>query len=414
MVDSQPTTRPGAGTLAGPRRPPARRDWRPWWRLSPVARAAIVDVVSTFVALKSGFYLLALFATWMLPEYGGDAYPRWYSGAERLIDISWRWDGEWYMSIARDGYALRDGYTNVAFFPLYPLLTRALALALPGGNLPLAGVLVVGAAFLAALFYLHALAMLDGGPALARRAVWYVAIVPTGFFFHAAYSESLFLLTAAATIYHVRREEWWAAGVWGMLATLTRAQGVVLWLPLAWALATVWRRERRLPRRSLGSLALPPLGVGLFMAYLYASFGDPLAFLHVQSEWGRSLGFPPATLWQGLAMVFAGYRDWTYPLETINTVMVALYLLIALASLRRWPAAYTLYVFASLTLALLMPAEGRPVESGARFMAVLFPVAFSVAAWSEKHPALGVLVTAVCLPMFALLAALFVNWYWVV
>ncbi len=182
-MDTRRTTRAGAGVLAGPRRPPTWLSWRRTWRLSPATRAAIFDVVATFAAIKCGFYLLALLATWMLPEYAGDGYPRWYSGADRLIDVSWRWDGEWYMSIAREGYALRDGYTNVAFFPLYPLLTKLLGLVLGGEQLPLAGVLVASAAFLAALGYLHALATLDGGPALARRAIWYVAIVPSAFFF---------------------------------------------------------------------------------------------------------------------------------------------------------------------------------------------------------------------------------------
>ena len=411
---AQSTTEGGAGVLP---RPARARGWLPLPRAIRGAGSlsnTLADVLACFIAIKIGFYLLALFATWMLPEYAGGAYGLWHTGADRMIDISWRWDGQWYMSIAREGYRLGDGYANVAFFPLFPLLVRLLGLALGEAQLPLAGVLVVNFAFLGALFYLYMLAAMDGGPGLARRAIWYVAIMPTAFFFHVAYAESLFLLAAAGVIYHARRGQWWLAGLWGLLGAATRAQGLLLWLPLAWELARHWRREKTLPRRHLPALLLPPLGIGVFMAYLLLRFGDPLAFLHVQSEWGRSFGFPPATLWRGLEAVFAGYQSWKYPLQTINTAMVSIYLAVALASVRRGPASYTLYVVASLTMALLLPVEQSPTESAARFMAVLFPVAFSVAAWSEAYPPLGRLVSAASLPLFALLASLFVTWHWVV
>jgi hypothetical protein len=37
-----------------------------------------------------------------------------------------RWDAGWYVEIARDGYRYEPGVpSNAAFFPLYPLLIRA-------------------------------------------------------------------------------------------------------------------------------------------------------------------------------------------------------------------------------------------------------------------------------------------------
>jgi len=37
-----------------------------------------------------------------------------------------RWDAGWYLEIARDGYRYEPGVpSNAAFFPLYPLLIRA-------------------------------------------------------------------------------------------------------------------------------------------------------------------------------------------------------------------------------------------------------------------------------------------------
>lgn len=379
------------------------------------ARAdAIVAVLATFVAIKVAFYVVAAFALMMLPEYAGGEWEKWYTGAPAVIDLSWRWDGEWYLSIAREGYRIQTGWSNVAFFPLFPLLIRLFGPFLGPDGYALAGVLVVNLAFLGALFYLHALAAMDGGAAHARRAVWYVAIFPSAFFFHAAYSESLFLLSAAGVLWHARQGEWWRAGLWGLLAALTRTQGVLLVLPLAWELGRRWwtRRERVWP--GMLALGLPPLGLLSFMAHLHLRVGDALAFMHVQSEWGRSFAFPLVTLLEAVRVAMEGPGEMHYPLGLLNTLAVLLVLGVAIANLGRWPAVYSIYVWASLIVALASPAVGRPTESGARFMAVLFPVMFALAAWSESRPLLARSVTAVSLVLFALLTALFVNWYWVV
>src|SRR5687768_9013424 len=45
------------------------------------------------------------------------------------------WDGDWFVGIARNGYHLEafgdTGYHDYAFFPLYPMLVRILALPAP-------------------------------------------------------------------------------------------------------------------------------------------------------------------------------------------------------------------------------------------------------------------------------------------
>ena len=55
------------------------------------------------------------------------------------VDIWARWDGGWFMHIARDGYT--DSTTSTAFFPAYPLLVRAVGWV-SGGHDVLAGVVV--------------------------------------------------------------------------------------------------------------------------------------------------------------------------------------------------------------------------------------------------------------------------------
>ena len=72
------------------------------------------------------------------------------------------------------------------------------------------------------------------GDEIAGRAVWLLAIFPTSVFFTTLYTESLFLMTSVAAFYYARRSRWALAGIWGLLASLTRVTGLLLLLPLAW------------------------------------------------------------------------------------------------------------------------------------------------------------------------------------
>jgi len=165
-----------------------------------------------------------------------------------------RWDARWYDDLARLGYNIRgpDGFKNVAFFPLYPLLTRTLhdasavvardvlAVPVPDKFWPpylLPGMIVANLCAFVALAFLYGLVRLDHGRPTARRAVTLLALCPPSIFLFAAYSESTFLLCAIAFFYALRLERWWQAGLWGLLAAATRPPGVVLLAPfiLAWA-----------------------------------------------------------------------------------------------------------------------------------------------------------------------------------
>jgi Mannosyltransferase (PIG-V) len=207
-----------------------------------------------------------------------------------LLDVWGRWDAEHYLSIAAQGYHGND----VAFFPLYPFAIHVLG-ALVGDHL-IAGLLISNLAFFAALGYLYALAKLEFGEhAAAFHAIFYIAIFPTAIFFSAVYTESLFLLLTVASVYYARRGNYITAGVFGALASMTRVEGVLTALPLAYEVWRGWveRRGTTLARGIVG-LALVPAGLFAYMFYLYALQGDPMAFSHVQATWNRYLA-PPWT-----------------------------------------------------------------------------------------------------------------------
>ncbi len=60
-----------------------------------------------------------------------------YPSTHLFWDTFARWDSGWYFGIARYGYEFVEaGRSNLAFFPVYPLLMRYVALAMGGGRVP--------------------------------------------------------------------------------------------------------------------------------------------------------------------------------------------------------------------------------------------------------------------------------------
>src|SRR5512137_431062 len=105
-----------------------------------------------------------------------------------LLDAFGRWDAHWYLDVAARGYALRGPLasvqSNVAFFPLYPWLVRALAAVLPGSgeaSLFVAGLLVSNAALLGGLWIAWRIARDATDEETAGRTVLYLLLFPAGF-----------------------------------------------------------------------------------------------------------------------------------------------------------------------------------------------------------------------------------------
>ena len=279
--------------------------------------------VATATVLTLGVASRALFLR--DPQHAESMHGFWASVFEPWA----HWDGVWFVRIAADGYAAHPW--SPAFFPLYPLTVRA-ASVLTEGNLVIAGVLVSLVCYAASMVVLFRLTRDELGPQAALWTVVFVSLFPTALVFQAAYSESLFLLLTLLCLSLARRGRWASACAAGLLAALTRSTGVLLLLPLA----MIWWEQRRgrcirlpggpatrvtgpvlgtalAPRPAVGRLTpssvlwllLVPAGLGLYMAYLWGQYGNPLLFATVQGNWGRHPGLPFTTLWQELVAVAA-------------------------------------------------------------------------------------------------------------
>ncbi len=190
------------------------------------------------------------------------------------------WDGEWYERIATEGYRFApDGKAySLAFFPVYPLLTRAvMMLGLP---FAVAGSLVNNLAFLGALYFLYQWAKERYDTYVAKWAVAAMAWCPYSLFATVNYTEGLFLLSTTAALRAFDRENYTGVTIWGIIATATRIPGIFLVPAFLWV---AWKEKRG--ARAYFASVVTPLGLLLFSLYCALNFRNLLAFKMAQQGW---------------------------------------------------------------------------------------------------------------------------------
>jgi Gpi18-like mannosyltransferase len=222
-------------------------------------------------------------------------------------DTFFAWDSLLYKKIASSGYdySLERKEYLVAFFPLFPLLSRAvMSIGLP---FEVAGTLVNNLAFLGALIVLYAWINERHGMITARWVTAVLAWFPQSLFGTVIYSEGVYLLfsTAALRAFDQKQNGWTA--LWGAMATATRPTGIAM-IP-AFLLAS-WK-ERRGIKAYLASLATAG-GLFLYSLFCQIQFGDALAFINAQKAWRPSLGFDWQGWWKMLMQITIGAANWKY------------------------------------------------------------------------------------------------------
>jgi len=381
----------------------------------------LFQVVMVFALSRLIVFAVAHIGNVMLPTDTGhwmpeDIHPFWGMWA--------RWDSQWYKWIVEHGYWLRPGQrSNVAFFPLYPLLVDVLSSAVEGNPI-IASIVISNASLLGAFIFLYKLTLLEfKDKDSAYRTIFYLAFFPTSFFLSSMYTESLFLLCSVAAIYFARLRQWNWATLMGILASATRVVGVVTlglvmweWLRVhGWTLNRIhtqkaWRDLRRGIKQDwlqLLVIALIPLGLFSYMAFLKLNFGDPVAFATVQSAWNRVNIGPLAVIAKDLRYIFAeGFnRHNTLSFLNIATFIGAIGL--ALGVWKRLGAGYSIYVL----VMLILPFSSSS-QSILRYVLVCFPI-FMMLGEMGKNPKFDRYLSVGFASLLGLMTAIYVNWIFV-
>lgn len=198
------------------------------------------------------------------------------------------WDGGWYVYAAQHGWPnhVKPGLGNeaqdtLAFFPGLPTVIRAVHFVLPL-SWERAGEVAAFLTQMAMVAGLWLLARDIWDRAVADRAVAMMCFFPGAFILAIMYSEPLLIACGAFCLLALRRQRWVLAGLFGAAGTFTRLTGVALVVCCAWEAFRAIRTERRW--MALVAVAISPAGIVGWFAYLWASTGDKLAWLHTEQK----------------------------------------------------------------------------------------------------------------------------------
>jgi hypothetical protein len=393
---------------------------------SKIPRRAWGFIIVVFATSRL-FYLLA--GALLVRVVPIDAWQQQSSDVPfRTLNIWAHMDGDHLLAIAENGYSVG----SPAYFPLYPLLVRAVAEFFGGplnrGGLSGYGVLISLITFYFALYFVYRIAEEGWGVRVAEGTVLALAFFPTSFFFNAVFTESLFLALSAGAVWAVRvRKDLPLACLLAALATATRTVGVFLLI----LLLVEWWRDRRAYGWRGAYLLLAPAGLLTYMAYLWWRLGNPLAFVNAQGNWGRGaantgtlpeialrLAYENATAlldpnnyepfgFERLIIVLSG-QNYLYNL----LFFLGALLVLAVGWRRLLPGEFSAYSLILVGVSSVFGPPDNPLISTPRYLLVVFPLFIVLGALLKDRRLLaGYLLISV--PASLVFTALFVGWYFV-
>jgi len=357
------------------------------------------EVLLDFAVTRTAVIVIAELASVIIGQRAGQHVQE---SSNILLNVWGRWDAVHYLNIATQGY---QG-TDMAFFPLFPLLIRVLGRLV--GNHLIAGILISNGSFFFGLLFLYKLLEHEYDRTVARRAIFYVSIFPSAVFFSAVYTESLFFMLTVASFYYMRAHRWWLAGAIGFLAALTRVEGVLLVVPFAIEWYSQYKPRLRAHIAQLVPSGLIPLGLFVYMAYLWVLVGDPLYFSHVQVHWNRHFAPPWVSIINSFHAIFTATSGQAIAGQAIELAFTALMIGVLIGGWRLLRPSYIAY----MALSILVPMSTSSLMSMPRFALVLFPM-YAILAREGERPWVNNLIVASFLPLLGLFTVLYADWYWV-
>ena len=338
-----------------------------------------------FTLTLIGVYLLCrLFSGVVIAVVAGHQTPVTWTGPHPdYFSMTVMWDGSWYREIAEHGYPATvpvdpsNGHVQQnawAFYPAFPMLTRAL-MSVTGLGFPVVGSTLallcgVGAAALMGLLLRDRV-----GPRAALGAVAVFGAFLSAPSLQLAYTESLALLLLVGYLLAIGRERWLTATALALAIGLTRPIAAPLALVTVVAVWLRWRRREREPiswREGLSALsALAGCGVAGLMwpAIAWYVTGDRTAYTDTMGAWRSGGHVVFVRPWLDMARYLFG--DTFGP---VGLAVLAVGLLVMLLGpwaaglgpeLRVWPLAYAAYLVVVLD----------PWTSIFRYLLPLFPLA---------------------------------------
>jgi Gpi18-like mannosyltransferase len=229
------------------------------------------------------------------------------NGMETIVA---NYDGPLYMVAAKTLYNKAAIETNFQFplpaeyytahFPLFPLLIKFFGLVI---NYPYAMLIAtVLSSILATFFFIKLISQyVNKKDALFLTFVF--SIFPARWLIvrSVGSADPLFVASIIASLYYFKNKKYWAAGIWGMIAQITKSPGILLFVSyVVFLLIPVFKDKFLVPvkkwfesinLKKTYPILLIPLSLILVFAFYKITQGDFWAYFH--SGDNIHLAFPP-------------------------------------------------------------------------------------------------------------------------
>ena len=373
-------------------------------------------IIKSVILWRLAILVVAALATFFLPiqdccqEFGSRLSPAYLTG------IWSNFAGKDFLDLARFGYGLPLKPSTYIYFPAFSGAINLLAKFIP--NYLTSGLVLVHTSLIFALYFLYQLIKFDFKELIARNTILLLLLFPTAFFFGAIYTESFFLLLIVLSFYHVRKERFFLACLFGLLASATRFAGIFLWPALIWE---IWQGHAKRAKKegidtALVWLILPPLGLLTYMKHLYLKTGDVFTFLKITPDYGPNIVVNKLIL---LHQVFFRYgkmligSNWANPLYFVvlfELLVGALFLALTFFAFKKLRRSYAVYTL----LSYLIPTFTGTFASLPRYVLTIFPGFILMSLWfSRQKPIIKYLYFAVNIITAIFFIILFTRGYFV-
>ncbi len=270
------------------------------------------------------------------------------------------WDGPDYIRISRFNYR---SLFDASFYPLYPALIYFFTIIFRS---PLITALIISwsSLFGALYFFIKILRHLGlvHKPYDALTAVSFLLLFPTGVFFLATYTESLFAFLSLAAIYYALKKHWAMSALLLIIAGTAHITAL-----LVIGLVCLILIEEKVKIWQIGlNIAAGLAGTGIFAIYQQYKYHDAFAFLKSQAKIHRWLHHGLVNLW--------------YSLGAFNALSIVLIILSAIYFWNKRKS-FSLYALSFL----LIPLIGGQYGGFNRYVIVAFPVEFMLYRFCRDH-----------------------------
>ena len=217
------------------------------------------------------------------------------------------WDCDWYSDIVKNGYDTKpfqhpgSDAANWAFFPILPIFAATLTkLTILSAKISL--LISSKIFFLLAIFSFIKFCQIYNPTISPIFAAFIISFNPYSIYGNSGYTEPIFLFFTCLCFCLIKNKNYLAGSVSGAILSATRFVGVFMFI--SYVVLTYKKFSKSDSKNKekiiLGALIIP-IGLGLFMTFLYFKTGDVFAFSHVaQKSWGRNMQNPLMQIINGL------------------------------------------------------------------------------------------------------------------